>query len=215
MGGFVENLGNLVGRFWEHGQAFLWGCAAACILVFALLYGGSYFAFANVAAVFSLYGLPVLIAAVVFTALAVARTWEARPKKGLFFVSNEEQSLWGHARQTTGQVLTSFNFRMAATNVSDGAVHLSKPRIVWPLNARWCEHVTAVLLTQKTSNFHASQDFAIEPHTRTQVSGVIALKKPICHAGKRLTFIMSVSDHRGKRHRIKFRQVRPTNMKPV
>lgn len=169
----------------------------------------------NVAAGFSQYGLLVLIAAVAFMALAIARTWEARPKKGIFFVSNEEQSLWGHSRQTTGEVITSFNFRMAATNVSDGAVHLSKPRIVWPLQARWCEQATGVLMTQNTSTFHASQEFAIEAHQRTQVSGVIALKRQVCRAGKRLTFIVSVMDHEGKRHRIKFKHVRATNTEPV
>jgi hypothetical protein len=215
MGGFLENLGNMVARLWEGGQAFLWGCTVACVLVFALLYGGWYLGFTNVAGGFSQYGLVVLIAAVVFAALAIARTLEARPKKIVFFVSNEEQSLWGHSRQTTGEVLTSFNFRMAATNVSDGAVHLSKPRIAWPLKAHFCEHVTAVLMTQNTSTFHVSQDFAIEPHARTQVSGMIALKGPVCRAGKRLTFVVSVSDHQGKRHRIKFKHIRATNTKQV
>jgi len=99
MGGFLENIGHLVARLWQGGKAFLWGCAAACTLVFVLLYVGSHFGLANVAADFSQYGLLVLVGAVVFTTLAIARTWEARPKKTLFFVSNEEQTVWGHARQ--------------------------------------------------------------------------------------------------------------------
>jgi hypothetical protein len=213
--GLLDNLGNLVAHLWQGSQAFLWGCAAACLLVFALLCGTWYFGFANAAEIFSQYGLLVLIAAIVFTALATARAWEARPKKIVFFVSNEEQSVWGHSRQTTGEVLTSFNFRMAATNISDGSVHLSKPRIAWPLQARWREHVTAVLLTRNTSTFHAGQEFAVDAHRRTLVSGVIALKGAVCRAGKRLTFVVSVSDHEGKRHRIKFKHVRATNTKPV
>jgi hypothetical protein len=104
---------------------------------------------------------------------------------------------------------------MAATNLSDGSIHLSKPRIVWPMQARWCEHVTAVLLTQNTSTFHSGQDFPVEGHKRTLVSGVIALNGAVCRAGKRLTFVVSVSDHEGKRHRIKFKRVRATNTKPV
>ena len=215
MSGAFENFGNMVLRLWEHGQAFLWGCAAACVLVFAFLCGGWYYEFAAVAAVLSQYGVFVLIAAIVFVVLAIARTVEARPKKELFFVPNEEQSIWGHARQTTGQVYTNFNFRMAATNMSDSAVHLSKPVIVWPLRARWSEGVTAVLMTQNTTTFHASQEFAIGPHERTQVSGVIALKRTIFRPGKRLTFVVSASDHRGKRRRIKFKHVRASNATAV
>ena len=108
----------------------------------------------------------------------------------------------------TGEVLTTFSFHMAATNMSDGAVHLSKPRIAWPLRARWCEHVTAVLMTEHASTSHVSQDFPIEGHARTQVIGVIALRRPVCRAGKRLTFIVFVMDHQSTRHRIKFKHVR-------
>lgn len=210
-----ENFGNMVLRLWEHGQAFLWGCAASCALVFALLCGGWYFGFGTVTTVLAQYGLFVLIAGVVFVALAIARTVEARPKRELFFIPNEEQSIWGHARQGTGEVYTNFNFRMAATNTSDGAVHLSKPRVVWPLRACCCEQVTAVLMTQNTTTFHASQEFAIAAHERTQVSGVIALKGNILRPGKRLTFVVSVSDHQGRRRRIKFRHVRASNDRPV
>jgi hypothetical protein len=215
MTNLIEGLGKLGAAFWEHGRALLWGCAGAALLVFGVLFGGKYFGLPNSADTFANYALWVLIAFVIFVALAIARTFDARPKKAVFFVSNEEQSIWGHSRQKTGEVLTSFSFRMAATNVSDSAVHLSKPHIVWPLNARWCEHVTAVLMTQNTSTFHASQEFAVEPHARTQITGVIALKKPVCPPGKRLTFIVSVSDHTGKRHRIKFKHVRASNAAAV
>lgn len=47
------------------------------------------------------------------------------------------------------------------------------------------------------------------------MSGVIALKGAACRAGKHLTFVVSVSDHEGKRHRIKFKHVRATNAKSV
>jgi hypothetical protein len=215
MASLVEGLGKLGITFWEYGRAFLWGCAGAAVLVFAVLYGGKYFGFSNAGEVFATIGLWVLIAFVIFTALATARTLEGRAKKTLFFVSNEEQSLWGQARQQPGYVTTNFNFRMAVTNVSEGSVHLSKPRIVWPLRARFSEHMTAVLITENNVTFHGSQEFPIQPHQRGRVSGVIMVRG--CHfkAGKRLNFTVSVVDHEGRRYRVKFKHVRAANDKPV
>jgi hypothetical protein len=215
MDAFFDNIGKLVARLWEGGQAFLWGCAAACLLVFALLVGGWFLGFAAAIAALSAYGLLILSVALVLTALAIARTWQGWPKKTLFFVANEEQSLWGHSRQTSGEVITSLNFRAAVTNLSDTSVHLTKPRITWPLRARWCEEITGVLMTQNPKGHDVGQEFPIEPHRRSHISGVIALNRAILRPGKRLTFAVSVMDHRGRRHRIKFRRVRATNSGPV
>jgi hypothetical protein len=90
MATLVEGLGKLGTTFWEYGRAFLWGCAGAALLVFAVLYGAKYFGFPNAGEVFATIGLWVLIAFAIFTALATARTLEGREKKTLFFVSNEE-----------------------------------------------------------------------------------------------------------------------------
>ena len=44
------------------------------------------------------YGLPMLVALVVFVALGAARSWEGRPKRMVFLVADEEQSIWGHSK---------------------------------------------------------------------------------------------------------------------
>jgi len=70
----METIANLVARFWEHGQHFLWGCSAACALAFALLLGGSLLGFTAAATIMLTgYGLPMLVALVVFVALGAAR----------------------------------------------------------------------------------------------------------------------------------------------
>jgi hypothetical protein len=213
-----ENLGNLVGRFWEHGQYFLSGCAAACILGFLLLLGGRFFGFDAASEMLAAYGLALLLGVVLFASLAAARWWESRPKKQLFFVAEEEQSIWGHSRQPSGDVLTSFNVRMHITNTSDTSVHISRPRILRPWRARWREQLTGVLMTRNpqfpTDNTY-SQDFPIRPHGRSHTSGVIALKGAICKPGKRLTFVVAVLDNRGRKHRIKFKRVRASNTDAV
>jgi len=214
MASLVEGLGKLGTTFWEYGRAFLWGCAGASLLVFAVLYGAKYFGFPNANEAFATIGLWVLIAFAVFTSLAIARTVEGKQRSTLFLVSNEQQSLWGHARQQTGAVFTNFNFVMAVTNVADGSVHLSKPRIVWPLRARWSEHVTAVLTTQ-SGLAPGGQELPVPPHERSRVSGVIMLKGRHFRAGKRLSFTVSVADHEGRRYRVKFKHVRAANGKPA
>jgi len=211
----VEAIANLIARFWEYGQHFLWGCAAACALTLALLLGGSLLGFTAAATMLSGYGLPILVALVVFAALGAARSWEGRPERALFFVADEEQSVWGHSRQQNGEVFTSFNVRMNVTNLSDSAFHISKPLIVRPLRARFCEVVAAVLMTQNTSTFHVSKAFAIQPHARALASGTIALRRAMFRPGKRRTFVLSVTDHTGRQHRIRFRKVRPSNDKAV
>jgi hypothetical protein len=156
-----------------------------------------------------------LIAFVIFTALAAARTLESREKKTLFFVSDEEQSLWGQVRQQSGNITTNFNIRMAVTNVSEGSVHLSKPRIVWPLRARFGEHMTAVLITENNVTFYGSREVPIQPHQRGRVSGVIMVRGRHFKAGKPLNFTVSVADHEGRRYRVRFKHVRAANDRPV
>ena len=214
MATLVEGLGKLGTTFWEYGRAFLWGCAGAALLVFAVLYGARYFGFPNANEVFTTIGLWVLIAFPVFLALAIARTWDGRQKSTLFLVSDEDQSVWGHAREQTGAVFTNFDFMIAATNVADGSVYLSKPRLVWPLRTRWSEHVTAVLTTQ-SGLAPGSQELGVPPHERSRVSGVIIVKGQHFKAGKRLNFTVSVADHEGRRYRVKFKHVRAANDKPV
>jgi hypothetical protein len=53
----VEGLGKLGTTFWEYGCAFLWGCASAAVLVFAVLYSGKYFGLPNASEVFATIGL--------------------------------------------------------------------------------------------------------------------------------------------------------------
>lgn len=215
MGDFLDGVARQITAFWQHGQHFLWGCAGACALVFAFLYLGARLGYPDVASALSAYGLASLIAAIVLSALAIARTWEGRPQKVIYFVSNEEQSLWGHSRQPSGQLLTHISFRVAAVNVSDGPIHVSKPRIVWPLRGRWTEHTTAVLMTQNNLTSHSGQDFAVGAHERTHLTGTIMLGRKLWRAGKPLTFVVSVTDHTGKRHRIRFKHVRASNSKPA
>lgn len=42
MSGLLDTLGNMIGRLWAGGQAFLWGCAAACVLGVRQSSGGSF-----------------------------------------------------------------------------------------------------------------------------------------------------------------------------
>ena len=45
MATLVEGLGKLGTTFWEYGRAFLWGCAGAALLVFAVCMGRNILAF--------------------------------------------------------------------------------------------------------------------------------------------------------------------------
>jgi hypothetical protein len=210
MSDFIDGIVKGISQLWERGQAFLWGSAAACVLIFALLVAGWFLGIAIAIAALTSYGLILLVASIALTSLAVARSWESWPKKDLFFVPEEEQSIWGHSRQPSGEVYTAFNVRMRVTNVADTSFHISKARIDWPLRARWHDEVTSVLMTRHPGypqeNTY-SHDFPIPAHTRSHANCVIALKGAICRPGKRLTFVVSVLDHKGKRHRIKFKRV--------
>jgi hypothetical protein len=215
MSGWIDSAANAGARFWESGHAFLWGCAGACVLVFGLLVSGSLLGFNAATVVLSEYGLFVLCGGLVFTSLAIARTWQSWPKKTLFLAPNEEQSIWGHARQSSGEVFTNFNIRLAVTNTSDSSVHLSKPRMVRPWRLWRYEAVTSNLVIQNATNGIYSQQYPVDAYSRSEASGMVVLRGAACNAGKRLSFVVSVMDHRGKRYRIKFKRVRASNTKPV
>jgi len=164
------------------------------------------------------YGLILLLGTVLFVSLAAARWRESRPKKELFLVPQEEQCIWGHAKQKSGEIFTSFNISMDVTNTAATSYHLSKPRIIRPFRARWHEQVTGVLMTRNPAypaDNTYSQSFPIRPHARSHSSGVIALKGAFCSPGKRLNFTLLVLDHRGRRHRIRFKGVHASNDKAV
>ena len=205
MSGLVESLGSAVARLWQ-GDGIPLGMRSSVRARIRAIARRLACESPPLSRFSPPMGLLVLIGALVFTALGIARTWESWPKRSLFFAAEEEQSIWGHSRQTSGEVFTTFNVRMHVTNVSDKSFHISKARIVSPLRARWRE-VTSVLMTRHPEYPQGntySHDFPIQAHARSHASGVIALKGAVFKPGKSAYFRCVGPRSPRKCHRIKF-----------
>src|SRR5882757_11448416 len=103
MSGFIEKLGDLILRLWEHGQNVLWGLASAAAAVFTILLVGWWLNWAPFLPFFDSYAVPALLTAVVAGILGLARNLEARSKPPFHLIADEGQSFWSQTRQKDGR----------------------------------------------------------------------------------------------------------------
>jgi hypothetical protein len=61
----INGLNGLL-RLWERGKTLLWALAAICVVVFAILFGGTSLGIAGAQAAFETYGLALVLGAAVF-----------------------------------------------------------------------------------------------------------------------------------------------------
>jgi hypothetical protein len=194
---------------WARGSLLLWGLAAVCIALAGTLRLCTYLQIEKAGAFWAEYGLVLILLSVGLAILASFKTYGEREKPNLSLIANEQQSLWHHATQTDGSVITQLSLTFQATNMGDSTIQLSRVK----LNRPWVGHksiITKMLTTKHpTGNVHSSK-FPIMPHALTEASATIIVKGAVGGVGKRGTMRVSISvqDHAGRWSKLVFPHLR-------
>jgi hypothetical protein len=200
---------------WARGSLLLWGLATACAALAATLRVCAYLELQKAGALWAEYGLILILLSVGLVILASFKTFGEREKPNLSLIAIEEQSFWQHATQADGSVITGLDLRFQATNMGDGTIWLSSIKLNWP----WVRHrsiITKILMTeQRTENDHGLRD-PIMPHSLTEVSAHILIKRAVGGIGKKGTMRVSVSlqDHAGRWQKLVFPRLRNPAVQP-
>jgi hypothetical protein len=114
----LSSIGKIATTIWANGSRFLWSVAVACALVAGVLRAAAYFQIHDAQLWWDTYGLTLMIAAVAVGVFAVFKLWAEWQNTKVFMIANERESLWHHAKQQDGSIVTQFAFRFHATNTN-------------------------------------------------------------------------------------------------
>ena len=169
---------------WGADAGYLWALAAISIALAATLRLCRYLQIEKAGALWTEYGLTLILSSVGFVILALFKTYGETRKPNLSLIANEEQSLWAHSTQADGSVLTQLSLRFQATNMGDTTIQLSGIK----LNRPWVRRksiITKMLHTRHpTQNVHSSR-YPIMAHSLTEASATIILKDAVGGIGKK------------------------------
>jgi hypothetical protein len=176
---------------WKHGALLLWSCAAAAAVAFVVLFIASRLRLDGAAGLNTAYGIYLLLAAPVLGVFALFKTYSEHQLRPLMLIANDRRSMWGQAKQPNGQTRTTFSLYFQATNVSDGAIQISTPRLCWPRVSRQSILESVVLIESPSGNTFSSRN-AILPHSLREVAVAITIDHPVARAGERLQVTIKV-----------------------
>jgi hypothetical protein len=94
----------------------LWSCATAAAAAFVVLYFTTRLGLSGAPELNAAYGIYLLLAAVVIGVFALFKTYGERQARPLKLIADERRSMWGQAKQPSGQVFTTLSLHFQATN---------------------------------------------------------------------------------------------------
>jgi hypothetical protein len=210
--GLIELLstgGKMIAATWRHGSRFLGSVALACAVAAGVLRVGAKFGIPNAQPWWNEYGLILMVMSAVVAVFAAFRLWAEKQNTGVFLIADEEQSLWHHAKQQDGSILTQFSLRFEVTNTNGHVLHLSKVRILWP----WIglsRILTARVATLDPLPNNYSSAYSIPARSRRECSASVMAKGTIGGEGRKkpMRVTMGVLDNRGRWYKVVFRGLR-------
>jgi hypothetical protein len=194
-------------KLWDRGSFLLWAFAAGTFLGFvvlavAALTGSPSFIQAN-----NLASPWLLLASIIFAALAALKHYQERTIQTVRLVPNEVQSYYHKAVQPDGRVNTQIVIDMQVFNISDKSIWLPDVKLLRPKS-----HATAltrmVNLKEQSSPYHGPYELPPGANTHGSVLFMIQrdLTDQIAHGGVTLCVV----DQFGHRHNLNLPNLRKT-----
>ena len=184
IGGAIKTTLELIASAWKRGALLLWSCTAAAAVALMVLFVATRLQVGGASELSSVYGIYLLLIISVLGVFALFKTYSERQARPLILIANDRRSMWGQAKQSTGQTITTLSLHFQATNVSDGTVQISNVRLYWPWVSRRTILDTVVLI--EAPHGTTSSRNPILPHALGEVGVVISIDRPIGRAGNRL-----------------------------
>jgi hypothetical protein len=195
--GAAKAVVELVATIWKHGARLLWSFAAAAAVAFIVLIFADRWNLEGAHELKRGYGVYLVLFTAVAAVFAIFKTYSERQGRPLILIANERRSMWGQARQPSGQVLTTISLHFQATNVSNGTVQISGVRLFWPWVPRR-NILDAMFLVEAPEDVTFSSRNPILPHSLQEVGAHITINRPIGRSGKNMRVMIKIQDHARK-----------------
>ncbi len=192
---------NILVTLWERSALFLWCVASSSFVILAALYLGSYLQLGDFALWLNKLQTALTIAFLFFVIFASFRTLADRKSGPVLLLPQDNQCIWGRAKQPTGNVITQINIHFQATNTGDSAIMLSGIRLSRPWVRRGAI-ITDMLNTKHPIENTYSSRFPILAHSLTYGSATIIVDRPIGRLGKPMRVVVRLRDQRGRWHKL-------------
>jgi hypothetical protein len=201
-----SSVGKIIATVWASGSRLLWSVAVASAAAAVVLRVGAYFNIPKAQPFWEEYGLILTLLAVVVAVLAAFKMRAERRNTGVALVADEQQSRWHQTKQPNGEMITQFTFQFYATNMNDGAIHLSNVRLNWPWVKR-SRILMAHLATEHPQQSLYSSKFPVQAHARRACSANIMVSGAVGGLGRKkpMRVTIGVQDHAGRWHKLVFR----------
>jgi hypothetical protein len=192
-------------ELWERGKSLLGALALICAAILLVFAGGSVFEVPGALDGLRSYGLGLFIGAIVFGILAGVKAFEGRKPPSVSLLGIDRECFWVQSKQQSGQVITQFSIHFQATNLTNGPVRLSPPKIVRPwTRARIIDNVLLIRHPNPRENGYGHA-FPILAGATTEAACTIILDRPVGRPRKPKTVVLKISDQFKHRHKLKFR----------
>jgi hypothetical protein len=213
IGGAIKTTLELIASAWKRGALLLWSCTAAAAVALVVLFVATRLQVGGASELSSVYGIYLLLIISVLGVFSLFKTYSERQARPLILIANDRRSMWGQAKQSTGQTITTLSLHFQATNVSDGTVQISNVRLYWPWVSRRTILDTVVLIEAPHGTIFSSRN-PILPHALREVGVVISIDRPIGRAGNRLSATIKVQDHARNWYTVTFRHLKSSPIAP-
>jgi hypothetical protein len=214
LGGLFKAALEVIASVWKQGAILLWSCAAASVAAFAVLIIASRFDLSSAGELKKTYDVYLLMAAAVLVVFATFKTYSERQARPLKLIAIDRFSMWGQARQRTGDVITAFSFRFQAANLSDRTVYISDIRLCRPWISRKAILET-LIMTEAPDDITFGHRNPILPHTIGEVNAHVVIGYPVGRAGKKMNVTIKVQDHARNWYRLAFQHLKSAPLAPT
>jgi hypothetical protein len=203
----VKAAGAAIAAAWARGALVLWCATTAGVVVLGALLLGAYWQLGDAPTLLSLHGTWIVLATLTCAVAAGFKTYGERAARPLVLIPIEQRSMWGQAKQPSGQVITTLSLYFQATNVSNGTVKPSAIRLRKP----WVRNrsiLQTMLTTEHPSDPMHSSEYPILPHSLSYCHAHITIDHPVGKAGRPMRVVIKLQDHAGRWYRLVFPHVR-------
>lgn len=200
---FASVLGAIL-KFWERSLVFFSAAACACLLLAVATVASMVLGFKALNPSWVVW---FVFGAIVFGVAAFARLIEDWKNAPFHLIADEQSSFFHRAPRADGSpgAHTQLSLHFRATNNLRGPLLLSKATLIRP--RPWGATVETHLATFSAFDGNYDSQHFIHARSTTKAAADIMLHRDVGSQKRKLTVLLEVSDQRGSKRRVKFKDL--------